>query len=262
MQKLIIYSDNVTERFAKGNYPYTISRDMFHRINWFPLLPKLAIGNRLPIFLSWCQSNHHFDFQNINNVVNSRPINKEDLSLEIFDYHTDMYLGLERSEELNMGNWVLHLINNNYSDISIVGVVDFTRTSSFVGSQQYENYIRYKEQVSFFLGKDFDKKIDFKEWDSSQLKLKSLEDFLKKPLRKYSFVSLDCDVSCDFANPVRGGAIKIYGVRGEVTIDELREMINYINKHSEIIGLSIHFIGFQTDEKKWLNNVKSIIDLI
>ncbi len=248
--KLIIYSDSETEEFARNFLDNIVSG-----VNYHSFLPLFKKG--IPCFLSNRTTNHHYDLMNIKRVLRREKINKDDLSLVILDAHTDMYKYIERGtfteSRVNMANWVLHMLERGYSDISIVGVSDFTRTK---GALTYDEYLRYCDRVSFFTGSDFKVEKDFEGLKNEKPILSPLEKFANKKFRKNTFVSLDCDVSFEFSdmNP------KYVGYKGAMEIQEIIKIIDLIRQRSSLIGFSLYgmydtFLNKEEEVKEVLNSI-------
>ena len=234
LHKLIIASDEETFKFAQENYPDNFISRRIYLSCFFSLFSR---KKGLPCFLSNDTALHHQDIENIKTVQNKNKIEKKDLSVVVLDAHTDMYRYddpriLELQGENNMTNWILHMLDKGYDDISILGVSDFTKSCPEKGSFEYH---RMNERVHFFIGRDFDRQYDFKEDGFSQVELRSLSDFMRKKLRKYSFISLDSDVSDDFAGHPRYG-----GYRGKTRVSEIIDIISYVGNNSHIIGFSLY----------------------
>lgn len=230
--KLMIYSDSETEEFAKNFSDNVVSRERYN--SFLPLFRK-----GIPYFLSNSTARHHYDLRNIERILRRERINKDSLSLIIFDAHTDMYRDIEKGtlteNKVNMANWVLNILERGYSDISIVGVSDFTRTK---GALTYEEYLEYCGEVSFFTGNDFKIEKDFKGLNNEEQEiiLNPLEKFINKKFRKNSFISLDCDVSFEFSdmNP------KYVGYKGAMKIHEILKTIDLIKQKSSLVGFSLY----------------------
>ncbi len=239
--------------FIGENYPTekVMLREKY--LSWFPLF---KIG--MPCFLDESTADHHFDIENIASTIKRNNIDKKELSLIIFDAHTDMYKLPKQNSltkpKINMANWVLHLLEKDFSDISIVGVSDFTRSS--VEIEEFE-YWRFQNKVSFFLGEDFKKERDFNGPSYGKVCLRKINEFKNKKLRKYSFISLDCDVSSEFSdmNPAHVGYL------GDTKIQDVCDIINHIKEYSSIAGFSMYgvFPTAFTDKQK---QTKKVLDLI
>jgi len=147
--------------------------------------------------------------------------------------YRDIKKGTLTEDKVNMANWVFHMLERGYSDISIVGVSDFTRTE---GALTYEEYLRYCDRVSFFTGSDFKIEKDFKGLNNEGAILNPLKEFVNKKFRKNSFISLDCDVSSEFSdmNP------KYVGYKGAMKIHEILKTIDLIKQKSSLIGFSLY----------------------
>ena len=241
-EKLFVYSNpfipsnvNLTKRFTQENFLDAISEQKFMFLSNFN-----KFKNKIPYFLIDLNCRHHKDVKNINKVVNLQKIDKKDLSLVVFDSHTDMYQEEPRfspiEKEVDMANWVAYMLSKGYGNISLVGITDFT--SSCPQRKGFE-YNSFGEDLSFFVGKDYNPEIDFRE-NNGQVKLNNLDEFFKHPLKKHSFISLDSDVSSDFTNMNS----KFAGRLGSTTTKELYEMIKYIKENSNLVGFSFYGTGW------------------
>lgn len=248
--KLIIYSDPKTKEFARNFSDNIVSRGSYNSFLSF-------FKRGIPHFLSNSTTKHHHDLRNIEGILRREKINKDSLSLVILDAHTDMYRDIERGTltngKVNMANWVLHMLERGYSDISIVGVSDFTRSE---GALTYDEYLGYCDRVSFFTGSDFKIEKDFKGLNNEEVILNHLENFVNKKFRKNSFISLDCDVSFEFSdmNP------KFVGYKGAMEIHEILKIIDLIKQKSSIIGFSLY--GMWDTFCRKTDEVRKVLDSV
>lgn len=223
---------------------------------------RFVYKKNLPIFLGQ-NKYHERDLENISQTCKVKGIDKKDLSVVVFDEHTDMYIfneedltkikkatGNDVRNKIHLGNWVLELIKQRYPDISLVGVRDFTSS----GSRSL--YSKYNDKVSFYLGLGFEQEKHFDSEDFEKTRLQNLNEFFsKKDFKPYTFISLDCDVSQDLLGKEDSNIRKC----GDLKYDELIEAIKYIRKKSKIIGASIFGEGFMfgsfTDARENVNDL-------
>lgn len=260
-KKVLAVYDEYMKGFAKGNFKSTVSRGRYNFC--LPVFSK-----KLPCFLSYTCSDHHRDIKNIETTLRRRKIRKEETSIIVLDKHTDMYeyaADNKKNQEVikyqgkvNMTNWILYMLKNNYPDISLVGVEDFT--SSQGGGN--ENYKGLNENISFFVGKEFDLEREFGTIEEAP-KIKSVEDFFQKPLRQNSFISLDCDVSKDFSPQ------EYYCDRycGSLKLQDVVKVIEEVKSKSRLIGVSIHGVvggplGFYDTFREKEKEIKEIIEAL
>lgn len=242
MEKLFVHSksnffanEDIVKKFVKENSLDSCSEHKFMFLSDFN-----KFKNKIPYFLIDMNFKHHKDVKIINKVVKLKKINKKDLSLVIFDSHTDMYQEGNKyfpiEKKVTMTNWVAYMLSKKYENISIVGVTDFTKSSPERKGFEYKSF---GDKLSFFTGKDYNPEKDFGE-NQGQVELKTLEEFFKHPLKENTFISLDSDVSSDFTtmNP------KFAGRLGSTTTRELQEMIKYIKNNSNLIGFSFYGTGW------------------
>jgi len=205
-----------------------------------------------PIFFSGDHADHHLDSGNIDSVIQKQKISKDDLSIIIFDFHTDMYQGENYpliNEKLTSANWVLDLVAKGYSDISIIGVVDFTLSSKELPGYEYYHF---KDVVNFYVAHEVQILDYYPEHDHKNLPLHPLDSFEEKQLRKYSFISLDSDVSSDFTQYLNCKAF------GYLPMDSFIPALEHIANDSIIIGKS--FYGMKNILKFRDENIDFFLD--
>ena len=228
--ELLVCSDQETRKFAQEMDFHYIGMWNYFLFSWF-------YKKKTPIFLSNSKTNHHFDYKNIEKIRKVKNLKKKDLSIVIFDFHPDMYWKIREhrhtKREINMANWVGHLLETGYDDVHMVGVNDFTLSAPEVESKEYW---RYNDQIKFYLGEDFNQEQYFADYDPNQIKLFSLDNFLETPLRDYSFISICGDVSFAFTNlpPYWSGA------QGRMSLDTLKKHIQHTKGNSKVEGISLY----------------------
>lgn len=257
-EQIRVYKDTSNlkpvRNFLSENFPErNVSRGIY-------LSPLYHFSHSTPLFYSDSNADHEEDFYNIPITLKRQGIRPEEASIIIFDAHTDMYKAVQRTvlteKPINMANWVLHLLHMGFTDVSLVGVSDFTRSSPEVPGFEYW---RYADRVSFFTGADFKHPMDFLGPSYGRVSLKPVEDFLNKPLRKKTFISLDCDVSPAFSD-MNDAYIGYTGATGLLT---LCNMIRFIRANSDLAGFSVFGRGFGdpyvgTNKKSLLEVMKSL----
>ena len=79
------------------------------------------------VYLSRNGDNHHVDLENIKLIKEKRNLKKEDLSVTLYDFHTDtlvenpVFFNSSIEEVATYANWAGLGVNNLYNDLSIVG---------------------------------------------------------------------------------------------------------------------------------------------
>ena len=249
MERIGVYSDSSfsrdAEEFVKRNFSRHLSRNWFLLKSFISsfLPPFMSRDRNVPFFISPSNACHEQDLANVKATIRQRGVKKEELSLVVFDYHTDMYRGtgcrVKRNgkEELHMSNWILHMIEEGFTDISLVGVGDFLHTDSDIDERWYG---KYGGVVSYFVSDN----IDLGQFENRDgLELRSMAEFKEKELRDYSFVSLDCDVSNSIAHERRNMADEfLYGPRGTVALTQIEDSLGYVGHRSDLIGVSFYCI--------------------
>jgi len=238
--KLIITGSRDAEQFAKKYY---LPKRVTSRERYLSAVFNLLFGEKkgFPCFLS-DNFFHHQDVENIEAVRSMRRIQKSDLSLVVFDSHTDMYqlskLTVEQRQicfaqgAVNMANWILEMSRRGYDDVHLLGVSDFTRTCPEL---EGEEYYRFQDRIHFFLGRGFESRLDFQGEGFERTKLNPLEAFSTQKLRPFSFISLDCDVSKELEADVSAGSF-----RGETKLQEVLGIIRAVQARSQVIGFSVY----------------------
>ena len=238
MEKLIVYSDKSSHKFSEGfsknNFNEVMSRKKFLFLSKF-----LKFRDKIPYFLNDFHTFHEDDVRHIEAARKIRNVKKSDLSLVVFDAHTDMYQCGEKyhpiEEKVDMANWIAYMLNENYPDISILGVSDITSTCP---QRKGFEYRLFKDRLSLFLGEDIIFEKDFKEYNN-EFPLYNINDFFNKNLKKYSFISLDADVNLNFT-------VKTYGIgrHGRMEMEQIIKAIKYVKEKSNLIGFSFYASGW------------------
>lgn len=232
---IAVYSKE-TEKFAKERFRKRVSRGRYNS-RW-PLF-----NSQVPCFLAVSGAEHVNDIDNVRATLRRKHIGTDDVSLVVFDKHSDMYpLDSDKSKEtaklvgeVNSMNWLLCMLKRGYSGASLIGVEDFTNNHEEPDNPAYNDF---GDRIRFFVNDSFDKQKEFGR-EECGFELSRVSDFSTSPLRKYSFISLDCDVSEDFSpHPTycRG-----YG--GNMRLDEILGVINDVKIRSELVGMSIFGIS-------------------
>ncbi|MFA5953424.1 MAG: hypothetical protein WC812_02425 [Candidatus Pacearchaeota archaeon] len=256
MKKLIVYDGssiepNPIKNFLDRNDLIGIQRKYF--INLYPFM---NLKNKTPYFITDFNFKHHQDVKNIEIARKIKKIDKKNLSLIIFDSHTDMYQEGEGyyhfEKKVTMANWIAYMVSREYSNISLIGVTDFTHSSRQRKGFEYGNL---KNKVSFFLGENYKQEKDFKEYNG-EIKLNNIKDFFDASLMENSFISFDSDVSSDFTNTNS----KFAGRLGNLGLEDCKKIINYIKENSNLIGFSFFATGFAEAFNEKDHNLNSLIN--
>jgi arginase family enzyme len=228
---IAVYSEE-TKTFAKERFKKSVPRRRYNS-RW-PLL-----SSQIPCFLAISGAEHAYDADNIRATLRRNHIGIDDVSLVVFDKHTDMYtLDTDKGREVirlvgkeNSANWLLYMLKRGYSGVSLVGVEDFTE-----GHKESDNpaYHDFRDRIRFFVSDSFDKQKEFGQKECG-FELSKVQDFSANRLRKYSFISLDCDVSGDFSpHPTY-----CRGQCGNMSLDAILAIIEDVRRRSQIVGFSI-----------------------
>ena len=235
-----VYSEEYTKRKTKEKFREAIARWKYVS-RWWPIF-----NAQTPCFFDYTCANHECDIENIRATLRRKRISKEEISLIVFDKHTDMYpMDSEKSRqvikqvvkiggnaELNCANWLLWMLKMGYSGISLIGATDFTNNHT---EEHNPHYWTFRDKIDFFVDDSFDKQKEFGQEECS-IEFRRICDFGDKPLRRYSFISLDCDVSEAF-NPHPSYT---RGVCGSMKLNDVTAAIADVRKRSQLIGMSIY----------------------
>jgi len=258
MEKLMIYSKSMFEgsnpikKFAEKNFSNIISKNNFLLFGSF-----LNMKNKIPYFLTEVNSEHHKDVKNIEKTRRIKGVKKENLSLIVFDSHTDMYQKGEEKypyieKRITMANWLTYMLSLKYSNIALVGVTDFTKSAPQRKGFEYDSL---DNKVSFFLGPKYNPQIDFKDYNG-EIKLHSIDEFFNLPLKENSFISFDSDVSSDFTSMNQNFA----GRLGGLTIEKSKEIIKHIKENSNLIGFSFYGTFWDNSFREESSNLLSLLN--
>lgn len=244
-----VYSEDnmgseLIRKLAKDKFGKVIARWKYVSRLW----PVFNV--QIPCFLDDHCGNHDYDIENIGATLRRKCVSKEELSLVVFDKHTDMYpMDSEKSRqvinqvvkmgckhtEVNCANWLLWMLRRGYSGISLIGATDFTNSHS---EWHNPNYQSFGDKIEFFVDDSFDKQREFGQ-EGCSIDFRRICDFFSKPLRKYSFISLDCDVSEAFSpHPTY-----TRGYCGSMKIEDITAIIKEVRKRSQLIGMSIYGVS-------------------
>jgi hypothetical protein len=252
---IAVYSKE-TEKFAKERFKKSVPR-------WRYNLRLPLFNSQVPCFLAVSGAEHTYDIRNIGTTLRRKHVANDEVSLVVFDKHSDMYtLDSDKGREavsligkINSANWLLCMLKQGYSGAFLIGVKDFTDNHEEATNPAYHDF---RDRIRFFVNDSFDRQKEFGQ-EACGFELSRVSDFSTSPLRRYSFISLDCDVSEDFSpHPTycRG-----YG--GDMKLDEVIRVIEDVKRRSELIGISIfgisggpaHFFNSFSDNKRELERV-------